>query len=69
VKNLWTASPETDIDKDPRKDRRRDLKQVEGANLVEVSKLMEHVERKQDSQIQILRTYVHNKNSTPISNV
>jgi hypothetical protein len=38
--------------------------EVEGTYLIEVTKLMEYVESKEDSLVQILRTHLHNTNPT-----
>ena len=37
--------------------------QLEAANAVEITKLVEYVERKEDPLIQVVRTHQHNTNS------
>jgi riboflavin synthase len=41
----------------------RELMQLETAYVVEITKLMEYVDRKEDPLIQIVRTHHHNINS------
>ena len=38
--------------------------QLEAADAVKITKLMEYVDRKEDPLIQVLRTHQHNTNST-----
>jgi hypothetical protein len=48
----------------PRKQGGRGLMQLEAAHAVEITKLMEYVDRKEDLLIQVVRTHRHNTNST-----
>jgi hypothetical protein len=57
-------SADTDRLYGPRKERRRGMMQTEGAYTGEVTKLMEYVERKEDSLIHIVRTHQYPTNST-----
>ena len=47
-------------DKDPRKQGRRGQIQLEEAYRVEITTLVEYVDRKDDPLIQIVRTHQHN---------
>ena len=57
--------PKADVDRlyVPRKQGGRGLKQLEAAHTVEITKLMEYVDRKEDPLIQIVRTHQHNTDS------
>jgi len=48
----------------PRKQGGRGLMQLEAAHAVEISKLVEYVERKEDPLIQVVRTHQNNTNSS-----
>ena len=58
--------PKADVDRlyVPRKQGRRGLMQVEAAHAVEITKLVEYVDRKEDPLIQVVRTHQHNTNPT-----
>ena len=47
----------------PRKQRGRGLMQLEAGHAVEIKKLMEYVDRKEDPLIQVVRTHQHNTES------
>ena len=47
----------------PRKQGGRGLMQLEAAHAVEITKLAEYVDRKEDPQIQVDRTHQHNTDS------
>ena len=47
----------------PRKQGGRGLMQLEAAHEVEITKLVEYVDRKEDRQIQVVRTHQHNTDS------
>ena len=47
----------------PRKQVGRGLMQLEAANAVETTKLMEYVDMKEDPLIQVVRTHQHNTDS------
>jgi hypothetical protein len=47
----------------PRKQGGRDLMQLEAAHAVEITKLVEYVDRKEDPLIQVVRTHQHNTDS------
>jgi len=47
----------------PRKHGRRGLAQLEAAHAVEITKLVEYVDRKEDPLIQVVRTHQHNTDS------
>jgi len=47
----------------PRKQGGKGLMQLEAAYAVEITKLMEYVDRKEDSIIQVVRTHQHNTDS------
>jgi hypothetical protein len=47
----------------PRKQGGRGLMQLEAAHAVEITKLMEYVDRKEDSLIQVVRIHQHNTDS------
>ena len=51
-----------DVDRlnDPRKQGGRGLMQLEAAHAVEITKLVEYVDRKEDPIIQVVRTHQHN---------
>jgi len=57
--------PKEDVDRlyVPRKQGGRGLMQLEAAHAVEITKLVEYVDRKEDSLIQVVRTHQHNSNS------
>jgi len=57
--------PKTDVDClcVPRKQGGRALMQLEAANAVEITKLVEYVDRKEDPLIQVVRTHQHNTDS------
>jgi hypothetical protein len=58
--------PKADIDRLCvfRKDGGRGLMQIEGAYIIEVTKLKEYVEHTEDPLMQIVRTHQHNTSST-----
>jgi hypothetical protein len=64
--HLWTALPKADVDRlyVPRKRVGRGLMQLEAAHAVEITKLVEYVDRKEDPLIQVARTHQQNINST-----
>jgi len=47
----------------PRKQGGRGLMQLEAAHVVEIAKLAEYVDRKEDPLIQVVRTHQHNTDS------
>jgi hypothetical protein len=47
----------------PRKQGERDLIQLEAAHAVEITKLVEYVDRMEDPLIQVVRTHQHNTDS------
>jgi hypothetical protein len=51
--------PRADVDRlyVPRKQRGRDLMRLEAAHAVQITKLVEYVERKEDPPIQVVRTH------------
>jgi hypothetical protein len=53
----------------PRKEGGKGLMQVEGACIVEIVKLVDCVEYKEDPLTQIVRTHEHNTNSTLLQTV
>jgi len=57
--------PKADVDclYVPRKQGGRGLMQLEAAYAVEITKLVEYVDRKEDPLIQVIRTHQHNTNS------
>ena len=57
--------PKTDVDRlyVPRKQGGRGLMLLEAAHAVEITKLMEYVDRKEEPLIQAVRTHQHNANS------
>ena len=57
--------PKVDVDRlyVPRKQGGRGLMQLEAAHAIEITKLVECVDRKEDPLIQVLRTHQHNTNS------
>jgi len=57
--------PKADVDRlhVPRKQGERALMQLEAARAVEITKLVEYVDRKEDPLIQVFRTHQHNTNS------
>jgi len=57
--------PKTDVDRlyVPRKQGGRGLMQLEAAHTVEITKLVEYVDRKGDPLIQVVRTHQHNTDS------
>ena len=57
--------PKADVDRlyVPRKQGGRGLMQLEAANAVEITKLAEYVDRKEDPLIQVVRTLQHNTDS------
>ena len=57
--------PKADVDRlyVPRKQRGRGLMQLEAAHAVEIIKLVEYVDRKEDSLILVVRTHQHNTDS------
>ena len=56
--------PTADVDRlyVPRKQGGRGLMQLEAAHAVEITKLMEYRDRKEDPLIQVVRTHQHNTN-------
>jgi len=54
--------PKADVDRlyVPRKQGGRGLMQLEAAHVVEITKLVEYVDRKEDPLIQVVRTHQHN---------
>jgi len=62
----WTASPNADVGRlyVPRKQGGRGLMQLEAAHAVEITKLVEYVDRKEDPLIQVVRTHQHSTDST-----
>ena len=63
--NSWTASPKGDVDRlyVSRKQGGRGLMQLEAAHAVEITKLAEYVDRKEDPLVQVVRTHQHNTDS------
>ena len=57
--------PKADVDRlyVPRKQGGRGLMQLEAAHAVEITKLVEYVDREEDRLIQVVRTHQHNTNS------
>src|SRR5215469_14863296 len=57
--------PKADVDRlyVPRKQGGRGLMQLEAAHAVEITKLVEYVDRKEDPLIQVVRTHQHNTDS------
>ena len=57
--------PKADVDRlyVPRKQGGRGLKQLEAAHTIEITKLVEYVDRKEDPLIQVVRTHQHNTDS------
>ena len=57
--------PKADVDRlyVPRKQGGRGLMQLEASHAVEITKLVEYVERKEDPLIQVVRTHQHNTDS------
>ena len=55
IQNYWLKAP--------RKQEGRGLMQLEAVHAVEISKLMEYVDKKEDPLIQVVRTHQHNTNS------
>ena len=57
--------PKADVDRlyVPKKQGGRGLMQLEAAHAVEITKLAEYVDRKEDSLIQVVRTHQHNTDS------
>jgi len=57
--------PIADVDRSnvPRKQEGRGLTQFEAAHEVEITKLVEYVDRKEDPLIQVVRTHQHNTDS------
>ena len=57
--------PKADVDRlyVPRKQGGRGLMQLEAAHAVEITKLFEYVDRKEDPLIQVVRTHQHNTDS------
>jgi len=57
--------PKADVDRlyAPRKQGGRGLLQLEVAHAVEITKLVEYVDRKEDPLIQVVRTHQHNTDS------
>jgi len=57
--------PKADVDRlyVPRKQGGRGLMQLETAHPVEITKLVEYVDRKEDPLIQVVRTHQHNSDS------
>jgi iron-sulfur cluster repair protein YtfE (RIC family) len=47
----------------PRKQEGRSLMQLEAAHAVEITKMVEYVDRKEDPLIQVVRTHQHNTDS------
>ena len=57
--------PKVDVDRLylPRKQGGRDLMQLDAVHAVEITKLVEYVDRKEDPLIQVVRTHQHNTDS------
>jgi len=57
--------PQADVDRlyVPRKQGGRGLMQLEADHAVEITKLVEYVDRKEDPLIQVVRTHQHNTDS------
>jgi len=57
--------PKADVDRlyVPRKQGGRDLMQLEAAHAVEITNLVEYVDKKEDPLIQVVRTHQHNTDS------
>ena len=57
--------PKADVDRlyVPRKQGGRGLMQLEAAHAVEITKLVEYIDRKEDPLIQVVRTHQHNTDS------
>ena len=57
--------PKADVDRlyVPRKEGGRGLMQLEAAHAVEITKLVEYVDRKEDPLIQVVRKHQHNTDS------
>jgi hypothetical protein len=57
--------PKADVDRlyVPRKQGGRGLMQLEATHAVEITKLVEYVDRKEDPVIQVVRTHQHNTDS------
>ena len=57
--------PKADVDRlyVPRKYGRRGMAQLEAAHAVEITKLVEYVDWKEDPLIQVVRTHLHNTDS------
>jgi hypothetical protein len=47
----------------PRKQGGKGLMQIEGAHAVEITKLVEYLDQKEDPLIQVIRTHQHNTDS------
>jgi hypothetical protein len=62
---LGQHHPKSDVDGlyVPRKQGGRGLMQLEVAHAVEITKLVEYIERKKDPLIQVVRTHQHNTDS------
>jgi len=60
--------PKADADRlyVPRKEGGRGLMQLEAAHTVEITKLVEYVDRKEDPRIQVVRTHQHNTDSAEL---
>jgi len=63
--------PKADVDRlyVPRKQGGRCLMQLEAAHAVEITKLVEYVDRKEDPLIQVVRTHQHNTDSAVLQTV
>jgi len=63
--------PKADVDRlyVPRNQRGRGLMQLEAAHAVEITKLVEYVDRKVDPLIQVVRTHQHNTDSAVLQTV
>jgi len=61
--------PKADVDRlyVPRKQKGRGLMHLEAAHAVEITKLLEYVDRKEDPLIQVVRTHQHNTNSAVLT--
>jgi hypothetical protein len=60
--------PKADVDRSyvPRKQGGRGLMQLEAAHAVQITKLVEYIDRKEDPLIQVVRTHQHNTDSAEL---
>jgi len=69
TRNLLTIHghhhPKADVDRlyVPRRQAGRGLMQLEASHGVEITKLVEYLDRKEDPQMQVVRTHQHNTDS------